>query len=1182
MKIKREQIKIKMKKHRRIRKSPKNRNVLKSLRLIGVNSAGLRSKLMTFKKVLDDLKPGVFFVEETKMKETGKLKFENYVVYEKVRKSRDGGGGIAIGCLKELYPAWVREGDEEIETLSVNIFVQNMKIRCCVAYGFQESELNDKKETFWKYLDEEVEEAAKDGSGLIIQFDGNLWAGSQIIPNDPRPQNRNGKFFENFLKRNPNLTVVNALDLCDGLITRSRIKSGKLEESVLDFFVVCDLIRPHITKMVIDEDGKYILTNYEQAKYGGKASNSDHATMYLDLDLKVVPDKPRRREIWNLKNKNAQTSFKMSTTKTKDFTDCFENNLTLKTQIENWRRVLNKHIKKSFKRIRINQKKDKPMPPRLSKLINERNQFVKKGANRSIIEGLDEEISKLEAETNYHKIKEIFGKYKRNPEKINPKEVWKAVEKLWPKCGALLPTAKINHFGKIVSEPKELKDLLAKEYQERLRTRPIRPDLKSFENRKIEIFDLKLRLAELKSSKIWSMANLNTALKDLKNNKTRDNDGFINEIFKNGAIGTNLKESLLKMFNKIREEKTIPSFMNTANITTIPKKGSKLKLENERGIFRLSVIRNIFMRLIYNDNYDIIDSNMSDCQMGARKKKGCRQNIFIINGIIHDVISSKAKKAIQLQIYDYKQMFDAINLKKAISDVYDTGLTNDSLSLLYQANSSVSMAVNTPSGLSDRQTIEDSVLQGDTFGSMLASVQVDCIAKEVEKAGCGYKYQDTLPISMLGLVDDLIGITAADHRALQMNTIMKVKTAEKQLQFGTNKCKTMIIGRNAREQELMGITSLTVDKWDVSHERGKSESTLIEKYAGEDIMEETKAYKYLGFVLSSKGDNFVNINEMRKKSIWIIRKIFTRLDGLHLKNYYFECGIMFLNMVLRSSILYASETYYNLTESQVRTLERIEEGYLRKLFQTSKGCPINQLYLESGHTPARFAIKKGRLLFLKTILEDKEKSTIQRFLMLQFENPSKGDWASSCMQDLKDLEINLSLKEIRDMSKYEFVKLIKNSIHKKAFEYLIRKKGSKGQEIEYTELKMAEYLTPGYENVTIKDQRNIFAMRNRMVAMKENFKNGKQAEKCACGLLENMKHVYTCTFLNKEHKTDIKYEEIFKENVQKQLKVSKIFFQKFEEKEKYKIAIEQTDTPHVIQLCDPLSLLSESTVMDCK
>ena len=202
--------------------------------------------------------------------------------------------------------------------------------------------------------------------------------------------------------------------------------------------------------------------------------------------------------------------------------------------------------------------------------------------------------------------------------------------------------------------------------------------------------------------------------------------------------------------------------------------------------------------------------------------------------------------------------------------------------------------------------------------------------------------------------------------------------------------------------------------------------------------------------------------------------------------------------------------------------------------------------------------------------------------MLQFENPSKGDWASSCMQDLKDLGINLSLKEIRVISKYKFVKLIKNSIQKKALEYLTRNKGSKGHEIEYTELKMAEYLTPGYENVTIKDQRNIFAMRNRMVAIKDNFRKGKQVEKCACGLLENMKHIYTCTFLNKKHNIEIEYEEIFEENVKNQLKVSKIFFQKFEEREKHRIAIEQTDTPHVIQSCDPLSLLSESTVMDCK
>ena len=72
------------------------------------------------------------------------------------------------------------------------------------------------------------------------------------------------------------------------------------------------------------------------------------------------------------------------------------------------------------------------------------------------------------------------------------------------------------------------------------------------------------------------------------------------------------------------------------------------------------------MRLIYNQKYPEIDSKISDCQMGGRKGKGCRNNIFIINGIIHDVMSSKRKEPVLMQIYDYRQMFDAMFLEEAI------------------------------------------------------------------------------------------------------------------------------------------------------------------------------------------------------------------------------------------------------------------------------------------------------------------------------------------------------------------------------------------------------------------------------------------------------------------------------------------------------------------------------------
>ena len=100
----------------------------------------------------------------------------------------------------------------------------------------------------------------------------------------------------------------------------------------------------------------------------------------------------------------------------------------------------------------------------------------------------------------------------------------------------------------------------------------------------------------------------------------------------------------------------------------------------------------------------------------------------------------------------------------------------------------------------------------------------------------------------------------------------------------------------------------------------------------------------------------------------------------------------------------------------MRQIERIEEDFLRQLFKTTKGCPLTQLYLESGQIPARFEVKKKRLLFLKYILNQTEESTVSKVFVLQIEQPRKGDWASSCMRDLEYLDIRL-LDSIRERTK---------------------------------------------------------------------------------------------------------------------------------------------------------------------
>ena len=205
---------------------------------------------------------------------------------------------------------------------------------------------------------------------------------------------------------------------------------------------------------------------------------------------------------------------------------------------------------------------------------------------------------------------------------------------------------------------KAIESLALDVYSDRLKSNKIKEHLESYEDTNNKLCLERLKETQLNKTSPWTKEDLDQALKDLDNNKSRDALHYANELFKEGVAGSDLKLALLKFMNLIKDRQEYPEALQPCNITSIYKhKGSHKDFENYRGVFRVTVFRSILDRLIYNDNYHIIDEQLTDGNVGARKYRNIRDNIFVLNAVTNSVMNG-TQNPIQIQIQDAVKCFD--------------------------------------------------------------------------------------------------------------------------------------------------------------------------------------------------------------------------------------------------------------------------------------------------------------------------------------------------------------------------------------------------------------------------------------------------------------------------------------------------------------------------------------------
>ena len=299
---------VNSKTRRTLRKNIKKSN---KFTILGNNINGISSKRESLMKNIKQFQVGAFMIQESKLSQKGQFQIPEYVMFEVIRKGKEG-GSLLTGIHTNLEPVLIFE-DEDMEILVVQIRVKSLLIRLINAYGPQEYSNHEKIISFYSSLDQLIQNAKMDGCLLILEFDANAKVGFDVIKNDPCPQSPNGKILLDLVDRN-SLVICNASNKCSGLITRRRKTNQRLEESIIDYLIVCEGMFEYLESMKIDYSN--IHERYIKRNNVAKAVPSDHIPIFATFSIQwSLRDRKikEQKTIFNFKDQNGLLKFRQLT-----------------------------------------------------------------------------------------------------------------------------------------------------------------------------------------------------------------------------------------------------------------------------------------------------------------------------------------------------------------------------------------------------------------------------------------------------------------------------------------------------------------------------------------------------------------------------------------------------------------------------------------------------------------------------------------------------------------------------------------------------------------------------------------------------------------------------------------------------------------------------------------------------
>ena len=160
------------------------------------------------------------------------------------------------------------------------------------------------------------------------------------------------------------------------------------------------------------------------------------------------------------------------------------------------------------------------------------------------------------------------------------------------------------------------------------------------------------------------------ALKTMKKFKAPGIDMLTSDILLAG--GEQVLVKLEDLFNKILEERVIPSCWKEAKIIILHKKGDKQDMKNYRPISLLSHLYKLFTRILQTRLLSILDRYQPREQAGFRKGFSSIDHLHALNNII--AASNEFNLEINVGYIDFEKAFDSVEHEAFLGTLTNIGV----------------------------------------------------------------------------------------------------------------------------------------------------------------------------------------------------------------------------------------------------------------------------------------------------------------------------------------------------------------------------------------------------------------------------------------------------------------------------------------------------------------------------